>query len=493
MRRYRSLAFGLSVTAVVTALASPAFAAPSETRPTQTTIPAGLEKIQTRTSLLGTHTWYRQTFRGLPVLDGYYAVHSDTEKGTRDIIDNRQKIPSSLNTDPDITADAAARAADNELDQAGRANVDKREGSLPQPDRQRATLAVRGGDNPSLVWDVVGTGDTGSVRTVVDAQSGDVLDQRSVNKHAEGVGRVFNPNPIVTKKSQNLTDQGDADQDAFTAAYRYVTLTDLDDDGRTLTGAYVDIRNDNRATASDRRYLYPRSDPRFEQVMAYRHLTYAQRYLRYRGFTDINSEPQDVYVNTIAADNSFYDAANDRITYGSGGVDDAEDAEILWHEYGHAILDDQVPGFGIDAFGDASGEAGAIGEGTSDYLAATLSVPVSAGYDVPCIGDWDATSYTDEPHCLRRIDTNKKVDDMNGDVHDDGQIWSRALWDIQQQLGRRVADTIILEAQFRYRPDSNFSNAGTQIALTGSRLFGGEVGRICQIAFEDRGIQLEDT
>ena len=34
------------------------------------------------------------------------------------------------------------------------------------------------------------------------------------------------------------------------------------------------------------------------------------------------------------------------ISTGTGGVDDAEDPEVIWHEYGHAIQDDQVPGCG---------------------------------------------------------------------------------------------------------------------------------------------------
>ena len=42
--------------------------------------------------------------------------------------------------------------------------------------------------------------------------------------------------------------------------------------------------------------------------------------------------------------------------------------------------------------------------------------------------DWDSSSYTsDEPHCLRRTDLNWSYPDhRDGEVHDDGQIWSHA-------------------------------------------------------------------
>jgi hypothetical protein len=51
--------------------------------------------------------------------------------------------------------------------------------------------------------------------------------------------------------------------------------------------------------------------------------------------------------------------------------------------------------------------------------------------DPACVADWDSTSYTPGPvHCLRRIDGNKHYpEDADGDVHDDGEIWSPALWD----------------------------------------------------------------
>ena len=55
------------------------------------------------------------------------------------------------------------------------------------------------------------------------------------------------------------------------------------------------------------------------------------------------------------------------ITFGKGGVDDAEDAEVIVHEYGHSVQDDQVPGFGPRL------EAGSIGEAFGDYLAVTVT------------------------------------------------------------------------------------------------------------------------
>jgi len=197
----------------------------------------------------------------------------------------------------------------------------------------------------------------------------------------------------------------------------------------------------------------------------------------------VNNESQDFSVDTYAGDNSFYDPSTDMITTGEGGVDDAEDAEVIWHEYGHAIQDDVVPGFG------ESEQAGAIGEGFGDYWAVTNSVPVSKGFELPCVMDWDATSYTtDEPHCLRRTDTGKTTDDIDGEVHDDGEIWSNALWDIHQALGRAKANKLILEATFFYDPDTSFAAAAQDTVQAARLLYGNAAAQTVTDAFKARKI-----
>jgi hypothetical protein len=92
-----------------------------------------------------------------------------------------------------------------------------------------------------------------------------------------------------------------------------------------------------------------------------------------------------------------------------------------------------VPGYG------ASLDAGSIGESFGDYLSVTVGLAAAKQYSWPvktdeaCVADWDSVSYTSTvPHCLRRLDTDLKIADRKGEVHFDGQIWSRALWDIRQ-------------------------------------------------------------
>jgi Zn-dependent metalloprotease len=190
-------------------------------------------------------------------------------------------------------------------------------------------------------------------------------------------------------------------------------------------------------------------------------------------------------VNQLGIDNSFSWDKKDLLRFGKGGVDDAEDAEVILHEYGHAVQDSQQTPFG---FGNTV-ESGSIGEGFADYLAVTVSSVVAPTPDPACVADWDSVSYTSTvPHCLRRVDTNLTYPtDLNGEVHHDGQIWSRALWDIRQALGNVKADTIILQAQFDVGSPT-MPQLAQKTVDTAQSLYGSSAANVVKSAFQARGI-----
>ncbi len=198
----------------------------------------------------------------------------------------------------------------------------------------------------------------------------------------------------------------------------------------------------------------------------------------------INMESQDIRVNQIGIDNSYSWDKHDILRFGKGGVDDAEDAEVILHEYGHAIQDLQMTPFGFGG----SVEAGSIGEGFGDYFAVTVSDVIAPTADPACVADWDSVSYTSAtPHCLRRVDTNLHYPaDLNGRVHHDGQIWSRALWDIRNALGHVKADTIILEAQFSFAPDTSMPAAAKVTVDAAEALYNHATAMTVRKAFVDR-------
>jgi hypothetical protein len=298
-----------------------------------------------------------------------------------------------------------------------------------------------------------------------------------------GSGRLFVPNAIVALRDDTITDRKDADYPKLRSAYSVRPLTNLDGSGY-LRGDYADVRGTGgRAFEPDLSFRYGRDDPRFEQTQAYFAITEAQKYLQSLGFHDIQSDGIDVRVDQYGVDNSYFDDTKDLIRLGKGGVDDAEDLEVVWHEYGHAIQAAQVRGYGT------STDASAIGEGFGDYWAATMSEPVSGGFGVRCVAEWDSISYTPRrPFCLRRVDLDLTLDDRTGRIHFDGQIWSRALWGIHEALGRTRADTVILTAQYDFNRGTTFRDAALNTVDAARRLLGRRAENTVRRAFVDRKI-----
>jgi zinc metalloprotease ZmpB len=306
-------------------------------------------------------------------------------------------------------------------------------------------------------------------------------------------GLVFFPNPVQQLGDESLTDQKDADSAAVQSAYRQVTLTDLDGSGR-LSGRYVAVKSETGQAAQATAGAFPaahRDSDQFEQVMGYFWVTTAQHYIQHLGFGSklrpVNQRQIELRINQFGGDNSFFRPDKANITLGKGGVDDAEDAEVIVHEYGHSVQDGQVTGFGTNL------ESGSIGEAFGDYLSVAVSSWATgrpARTPEACIADWDSTSYTTAvPHCLRRLDGTKHFpEDVVGEVHADGEIWSRALWDIRQSLGDTKASTLIIEAQFAFTPDISFRNGALATVAAAQRLYGNQAANAARSAFQARGI-----
>ena len=314
-----------------------------------------------------------------------------------------------------------------------------------------------------------------------------------------GTGSVFMVNPVQSSGDQTLTDDNDSADAVPASEYATVQLRNLDGSGY-LVGEWANVRSTTgpAAYSPTNTFVYTRDDDRFEQVMAYFWINQAQEYLQSLGFGStlrpVNAESQDVRINQYGLDNSFSWDKHDYLRFGKGGVDDAEDGEVLVHEYGHAVHDSQVAGFG------SSLDAGSIGEGFADYLAVTVGLDADRQYGWPvnapeaCVADWDSVSYTSTvPHCLRRVDTDVTIDDRIGEVHFDGQIWSAALWEIRQRyvdLGftTRDWDRTLVDSQFDYAPDTSFGAAAEATYAKALDNEGAAAADAVRDAFAARGI-----
>ena len=317
---------------------------------------------------------------------------------------------------------------------------------------------------------------------------------------SEGTARIFKVNPVQATGDQTLTDDKDAASAVPESAYATVELRNLDGTG-TLSGKWANVRTSTGTPAysTTNAFLFNRDQDQFEQTMGYFWVNEAQEYLQTLGFGVVKElpailkRPYDVRVGQYGLDNSYMWSKHDYIRLGKGGVDDAEDAEVIVHEYGHAIHHDQVDGFGEGV------DAGAIGESFGDYFAVSVGLAAEDRYgwttraEEACPMDWDAVSYTGEPHCIRRFDTGMTVSTRTGRIHADGQIWSQALWEIRQGyvakgMSTAAWDTSLILSQFEYAPDTSWQAAARETYLVAQARDGQVAADLVREKFALRGI-----
>ena len=256
-------------------------------------------------------------------------------------------------------------------------------------------------------------------------------------------GTVFFPNPVQQLGNQTLTDQ----QGRRLPGVRRGVPAGAADQPRRLrhadraTTCVVKSKTGNAGPRGRRRL--PGLAPRRRPVRAghglllgdHRPGVPAAPRASASPLRPVNQRQIELRIDQYGGDNSFFREDKANITLGKGGVDDAEDAEVIVHEYGHSVQDGQVPGFGTNL------ESGSIGEAFSDYLAVVghqlghrradadprgvrRRLGLGVLHAVPC-----------RTACAASTAPSTTPTTCVGEVHADGEIWSRALWDIRTALG----------------------------------------------------------
>ena len=430
--------------------------------------PDSLVLSAVRHSPLGTHVRFTQQIAGVPV-DGANVLVGYGDDGSVRIVHSSARRPGARVGKARMTRDEAIAVA--------RARVGAGVRLRAAPTAQLVLAS-------ELAWRVlVPTARPIADRSVLVADAGgDVLEDTDRSWSATtGSGRVYDPNPVQQTGDTGLRDNNDAPSVTLDAARVMLPLQGLADLSPQLTGDYVDVTSTlsgctlpyspGLASEPTRVYDYSRSDDRFEEASTYAAIDGVRRYIGQLGFSDPSFAIR-AQVHCIPQDNSGYSASDNALRFGDGGVDDAEDAEIVVHEYGHAVQSAIVPGFGPGK----NTEQRAIGEGFGDLLATMYYLDRGNGPFLSarrfCFGDWDAT--TSNPAnggaagsgCVRWINGREEI--TGGDIgiyigtpqleHDDGRFWSAAMTCVFTRMGgdaaaRNALMRIVLAHLYDLAPD----------------------------------------
>jgi Zn-dependent metalloprotease len=319
-------------------------------------------------TILGSHVLYQQYHAGKPISGAWIRVDIDKDGRVYNILSDLVPEPAMAKTRMAETMRAGATRRRQLSEGEAKARAIEAAGAGPG-DSVKVLLNElvyypRNGV-PILMWKViVKTTPSSENRTTrpaewkmyIDAETGEIIKKQNLLRFVNGKGRVFDPNPVVTLNDTSINDKSKVPD----KAYAEIVLRDLKKSG-FLEGPFVTTRTTaKRVKRKNFDFRFKRTDRAFKEVMAYFHIDRIQRHLQELGFKNVINHPIPVNIDGQTDDNSHYSPSEKDLTFGTGGVDDAEDAEIILHEYGHAIQDDQVPGFG------AGEEGGAMGEGFGD-------------------------------------------------------------------------------------------------------------------------------
>ena len=194
-------------------------------------------------------------------------------------------------------------------------------------------------------------------------------------------------------------------------------------------------------------------------------------------------------------------------------VSSGSDAAILYHEYTHGLSNRLV----VDADGVGAlntPQAGAMGEGWSDWYAQDFLVGQFGDLDTGAAGEVDMGAYADAGASRLRtspLDCPVGASSVacpgrgaagsggytygdfgrifgSAEVHYDGEIWAQTLWDVRTALGFAKARALVTAGMRLLPPEPSFLDARNGILLADQALYAGADAATLWDVFAARGM-----
>lgn len=410
---------------------------------------------------------YRQRVGGLPVFGSDIAV-TVADSGAILYVgnDSVRKLKPLAAAKTALTADRAGGIARVYLGTEAQASKIERMAWRDRQGNTRDVWRVR-----AAHWDVL-----------VDASTGEVLraqDMRQFARPVSGVGQVFRPDPLSSARASygdaGYVDGNNADTPQLDSQLKKVALRAIRFDSTSglysLAGPYATCRNleapNDAACPSQagKAFNFTRDNIAFDAVNAYYNI---DAYMRYVNVTlGVDAIPYQHARGGVqfdphamsGQDNSYY--ADGDLHFGEGGVDDAQDADVVIHELGHGLHDWLTDGHLSQVQG--------LSEGVGDYVAAGYSrdqpnqwAPSDAPYF--WVFNWDGHN----PFWPGRV-TNWNVgrvyprDVASQEGHTAGQYWSSCNLVARDAIGGQRMDTAFFTGLSMTGSSSNQKDAAQAV------------------------------
>jgi hypothetical protein len=377
----------------------------------------------------GFHYSFTQTFLGIDVFQSEIKVNLDRKNTIRSLFDNSEN-----------TAEWSLNAA----------AATERSVIAIHPVTQLPVIAARRIENNS---------------TEILELDGEIIYSRSINAYFAPdslvTGRVFVPDPLTSSGQlygAPYADDTNKTNPSLDAELQTVSFTaNFNGAVFTLESNYVHVRDFDLPTVAPSTSALPvfnfdRSQSGFEEVNAFYHISAMQQHIHSLGF-DCADGLVEIDVHALSGSDQSYFSPGffpNRIFFGDGGIDDAEDADVCVHEYGHFVSESAAPG---SNFGQ---QRTSLDEGFGDYLAGSYSKSLSGVNDF-WVFNWDGHN----EFWKGRILNTAKIypDSLSTSIYRNGEMWAAALFALHNDIGREATDSLILETHYSYAQNISMADA----------------------------------
>lgn len=428
---------------------------------------------------------FQQTFQNRPIYSAEIKVTLDRKGNVKRIDNSTVDIPIDLKLN-----------FFNDLD----VNLVKGNKSITNIEKEEIVIYDQGVFKPALKA-VVTYSDFDYVEFVFDEDENQLVKHNlnvhfTVEKDTVANLVIFNPDPM-TKANVFWTNGDDYDKndlnEGFLNPLRDTASIELTYDSNTNK---FKLENDRCVisefsapvnpveTSSTPFFEYSRAHYGFEEVNAYYHITNTQKHLVELGFNLVDYKIE-VDANALNGnDNSMFSYASNppRLFFGEGGVDDAEDADVVIHEYGHAIS------HSASGATNNGTERRCLDEAIGDYFGCSYSYLVNP-FKWENAFSWDGHNQYWQG---RRGDNpmNKMYPQTfsASNIYEHTDLYVCALMEIYMTIGRFESDQLVTESLYGYFSNMTFTDAALLVVQADSAYNAGVNVPIIWSIFYNKGI-----
>lgn len=313
----------------------------------------------------------------------------------------------------------------------------------------------------------------GDWEVVVDAETGGVL--RTSNLIRGATGYAFARNP-VTDGAPTVTTLPTRTAVGLTNQYARVSSRYS---GAELQSAMPDANGN---------FLYQPGHPFFSEVQLFTDMNRVHSRFAALGYKGLDRVVAGVVYYPDAVNRGpFYSPATNQpvgtihfAPVAPSFLDLAWDADVIFHEYTHAVVNTFVGGSQGDWMQ-------ALNEAYADYFSGSF-------HNDPDLGAYAAAAFGAPTRYLRTLRNNSVFPyGISQDPHTTGLIWGGALWDVRTALGAERSDAIALASIGYLNGGSTMFDAAAAAIDASQRLYGKSASDAVSAAMARRGLTAGQT